>query len=833
LVVLVGPSGSGKSTFAAEHFGPHEILSSDFCRALVADDENDQSVTADAFDVLHYIAAKRLALGRLTVVDATNVQPSSRKPLVKLAREHHVLPVAIVLDLAEDVCVRRNATRPDRTFGPHVVRQQRRALGRPAGRLEKEGFRRVFVLRDEDEVASVLIEREPAWTDRSDDHGPFDIVGDVHGCHDELVELLTTLGYVADPEAAFRHPDGRTAVFLGDVVDRGPETAQVLRTVMSMVGAGTALCVPGNHENKLVKALQGRNVQVSHGLGETLAQLERESAAFRAATLAFLDGLVSHLVLDDRKLVVAHAGMRREMQGRASGAVRAFALYGDTTGETDEFGLPVRYPWAQDYRGEAMVVYGHTPTPVPMWVNNTICIDTGCVFGGSMTALRYPEKQLVSVPARRTYYEPVRPLSVAPAHEPDRGDVLDLDDVVGKRGVESRLRGRVSIPEENAAAALEVMSRYAVDPRWLVYLPPTMPPTETSRRTDLLEHPAEAFDAFARDGHTAVICEDKHMGSRAVAIVCRDERAAERRFGVPRARGAIYTRTGRPFFADDAFEVGLLAGLSGALEAAGLWTELDTDWVVIDGEILPWSLKADELLRSQYAAVGAAARAGIGAAIDVLDSASARGVPVGPITARQHDRLAMAEAFVDAYRPYCWAVASLGDVRFAPFQLMAGEQGTYVEREHVWHLSLADRLAGVAPALVRPTRSIVVDLSAAEERDRAEEWWTDLTSDGGEGMVVKPLTPVATGTRGLAQPGLKVRGREYLRIIYGPEYTAEDNLGRLRNRHLGRKRSLALREFALGVEALERFTRAEPLHRVHECVFGVLALESEPVDPRL
>ncbi|MEA2522310.1 MAG: hypothetical protein QOI81_1956, partial [Actinomycetota bacterium] len=395
LVVLVGTSGSGKSTFAAKHFGPHEVLSSDFCRGLVGNDENDQSVTSEAFDVLHYIAATRLRLGHLTVIDATNVQPSARQPLIQLAREHHVLPVAIVLDVPEDVCITRNTSRPDRDFGAHVIKRQRRDLGRPSGRLEKEGFRRVFVLHGEDEIAEVAIERERAWTDRTDLHGPFDLIGDVHGCHDELLDLLTHLGYESDPEAGFRHPDGRTTVFLGDLVDRGPATPAVLRTAMAMAKAGTAICVPGNHENKLVRALRGRKVQISHGLAETLEQLAAEPAGFQDEVVSFLDGLVSHLVLDDRRLVVAHAGMREEMQGRASGAVRSFALYGETTGETDEFGLPVRYPWAQDYRGAAMVVYGHTPTTEPVWVNNTICIDTGCVFGGKLTGLRYPEKELV------------------------------------------------------------------------------------------------------------------------------------------------------------------------------------------------------------------------------------------------------------------------------------------------------------------------------------------------------------------------------------------------------------------------------------------------------
>ena len=399
LVVLVGPSGCGKSTFARAHFGPFEVLSSDFCRGLVADDENDQSATPAAFEVLHYILAKRLERGLLTVVDATNVQPEARKPLVELAREYHVLPVAVVLNLPERVCEERNRSRPDRQFGSHVVRHQRSQLQRSLRNLQREGFRHVHVLSSAEQVAAVTIERQPLWTNRKADPGPFDIVGDVHGCGDELEELLSALGYERNDDGAWRHPAGRKAIFLGDLVDRGPRVPDVLRTAMRMVEAGSALAVPGNHDVKLVRKLRGRDVQVTHGLAESLAQLEGEPPEFRAQVAAFVDDLVSHYVLDGGDLVVAHAGMKEAMQGRGSGRVRDFALYGETTGETDEFGLPVRYNWAAEYRGRAHVVYGHTPVPEPEWLNRTINIDTGCVFGGKLTALRWPEKELVSVGA--------------------------------------------------------------------------------------------------------------------------------------------------------------------------------------------------------------------------------------------------------------------------------------------------------------------------------------------------------------------------------------------------------------------------------------------------
>jgi protein phosphatase len=868
LVVLVGVTGSGKSTFARQHFKPTEVISSDYCRGLVADDENDQSATPDAFDVLHYIAGKRLSAGRLTVVDATSVQPEARLPLVALAREHDVLPVAIVLDLPSSVCAARNAQRPDRDFGAHVIRRQQTALRKSIKNLQREGFRAVHVLHSEAELAETAITRTRLFSDLRHETGPFDVIGDVHGCLPELLALLEKLGYALTREDGGRavnaaHPGGRRVIFLGDLVDRGPDSPGVLRLAMGMVAAGTALAVPGNHEDKLLRALRGRKVRVSHGLETTLAQLGAEPPEFRAAVEAFLDGLTSHYVLDGGRLVVAHAGLSQKLQGRASGRVRSFCLYGQTTGETDAYGLPVRYPWAEDYRGRATVLYGHTPVPAPEWVNNTLCLDTGCVFGGSLTALRYPERVLVSAPAARVYYEPARPFPAgtpqdaaatppagsAPAGARREPSVLDVTDVTGTRVIETGHGPRVKVGSAHAAAALEVMSRFAIDPRWLLYLPPTMSPTTTAPDGELLEQPAQAFAAYADAGVRDVVCEEKHMGSRAVVLVCRSEADAVARFGVTpgMGSGAVWTRTGRPFFGP-ALTPELLARVRAAAVSAGLFDELSTPWLLLDAELLPWSAKAGQLLRDQYASVGAAALAALPAAVSVLEQAVGRlagsggpgspgpGDAAGPLAgllARTRSRLGNADAFAAAYQRYCWPVEGLDGVRLAPFALLGSEGAAHAGRPHSWHLAIASRLAAADPGLFTVTRHVFADTSDPASCSAAAGWWRELTEAGGEGMVVKPAAGLTRGPKGLAQPGLKVRGREYLRIIYGPDYTEPGNLARLRTRSVGKKRSLALREYALGLEGLDRVARGEPLWRVHECVFGVLALESEPVDPRL
>jgi len=839
-VVLVGMSGSGKSTFARKHFKSTEILSSDYCRGLVSDDENSQAATKDAFDVLHFIARKRLAAGKLTVVDATNVQPESRKPFVEIAREFHCLPVAIVLDLPERVAHDRNQSRPDRDFGSHVIRQQAQQLHRSLRGLEREGFRHVYVLKSVEEIEAAVVERQPLWNNLKQEHGPFDIIGDVHGCYDELVELISQLGYAEQPGCIWKHPEGRKLVFVGDLVDRGPKTPWVVRLVLESVKAGSALCVPGNHDVKFMRKIWGKDVQITHGLAESLAQFEAYEQAYRGFSRVaadFVHTLVSHYVLDDGKLVVAHAGMKESMQGRGSGAVREFALFGETTGETDEFGLPVRYNWAAEYRGSAMVVYGHTPVPEPEWLNRTINIDTGCVFGGKLTALRYPEKELVSVSAKQTYavsrkpFLPVETQAPVLSAQQQHDDLLDLDEVIGKRIIATRLHGNVTIREENATAALEVMSRFAANPKWLIYLPPTMSPSETSQAPGLLEHPADAFAYFRHSGVPRVVCEEKHMGSRAVVIVCRDEDAVRKHFGISaEGIGICYTRTGRRFFDNPVLEREFLRKIHASVTGAGFWDEFKTDWLCLDCELMPWSAKAQELLKQQYAAVGASASASLAEEVKMLEQAAASGLDVHDLLTRTTGRRQMVGDYIEAYRRYCWPVNSVDDLKLAPFHLLATEDAVLADKPHDWHMNTLARLAG---GFIVATPFRIIDLTEPNSEAEGVRWWEELTGRGGEGMVVKPYDFIVKGRRGLVQPAVKCRGREYLRIIYGPEYTAPENLERLRARRLSRKRSLALREFALGIESLERFVRKEPLRRLHEAVFGVLALESEPVDPRL
>ncbi|WP_295117540.1 polynucleotide kinase-phosphatase [uncultured Chitinophaga sp.] len=838
LVLLVGASSSGKSTFARKHFKPTEVVSSDACRAAVSDDENNLSATTDAFDLVRFIASKRLKNGLLTVIDATNVSEDDRKKWVALAREYHVLPVAIVMNQPEKVLDERSAARTDRQVPGHALHRQWVQLKRSIHRLKLEGFRHVHELRGQAEIDAIThIERDKLYNNKKEVTGPFDIIGDIHGCYNELVLLLTKLGY-APQQGVWRHPEGRKPIFLGDLCDRGPATPAVLRLVMDIVKSDNGYCVAGNHDVKLLRWLNGKHVQVRHGLEKTVEQLAKEPAAFIEELKPFLDGLISHYVFDNGKLVVAHAGLREEMHGRGSGAVREFSLYGETTGEIDEFGLPVRYNWASEYSGKAMVVYGHTPVPQAQWLNRTIDIDTGCVFGGHLTALRYPERELVSVPAAEVYVVSARPLlpsgTVPLSLQQANDDVLDIADFTGKQIIETRFGQNVTVREENSIAALEVMSRFAINPQWLIYLPPTMSPSETSKLEDYLEYPQEAFSYFKGVGVTKVVCEEKHMGSRAVVIVAKNEQAVKEAFGITgEGIGTIYTRTGRAYFNDKAVEQELLQRLNLALETTGFYEEFNTDWACFDCELMPWSAKAQSLLQTQYASVGAASGRAMDIAVQALQQTALRNPSAVPLLEKYSTRKQQAAQFTDAYRQYCWPVNSIADYKLAPFHLLATAGKTYTSRDHEWHMETIARVCRGDEQVLLATNYRVLHLEDEIDVNSALQWWLELTAKGGEGMVVKPYDFIHQHPRGIAQPAIKIRGREYLRIIYGPEYTAPENLIRLKQRGLSGKRSLAMREFVLGLEGLENFVQKEALRKVHACVFGVLALESEPVDPRL
>ncbi len=772
------------------------------------------------------------------MIDALNLRKEDRAKLIQLAKDNYALAAAIILETPIRKLFDRHEVRTDRNFSNHTLERQYEDFKRSKRTIEKEGFSYTYFLNPEEEIT---IFRQKLWNNRKEERGGFDIIGDIHGCFDELMELFSKLDYNiekrADGHFEVQHPENRRAIFLGDLTDRGNKSPDVLRLVMDMVKAQKAFCVCGNHDEKLNKFLNGRNVKLNHGLEKTIQQLEGTSKEFRTEVKEFLNGLIAHYVLDDGKLVVAHGGLPEEMHGRAAAAVRAFCLFGETTGEIDEFGLPVRYNWAKNYKGKAMVVYGHTPIPEVEWLNNTMNIDTGCVFGGKLSALRYPEKEIVQVAAKQIYCEPIRPIQPIKGEltaQQELDDLLDIDIINGKNLIETKFNTKVLIREEYAVAALEVMSRFAINQKWLIHLPPTMSPPETSKFPNYLEHPNEVFDYYIRNGVSEVICEEKHMGSRAIAIICKDPQVAKKRFGLLNpSLGTVYTRTGRQFFEKKETETEFLEMLNKALTDSNFWSQFNTDWVCLDGELMPWSAKAKELLIKQYAAVGSAATSGLTDSIAALTKAQTRGIAVEHLVTDYMTRKEKIEKYITSYRNYCRETNGIEGLVYAPFHILGTEGKTYFDKQHPWHLQTIKNFCDFNTKYLMVTANVLVDLQNTDSIQNAIDWWTALTSQGGEGMVVKPLDYISSFKGRILQPAMKCRGSEYLRIIYGPEYDSMRNLEILKERNVKVKRELAIKEFTLGLESLDRFVNQEPLRRIHECVFGVLAMESESVDPRL
>jgi protein phosphatase len=404
LVILVGPSGSGKSTFAAKHFGPTQVISSDRCRAMIADSEASQAINEDAFALLHHWLELRLTHRRFTVVDSTALKPSARANLTALAAKHRVPCFALILDVPFEECLRRDTERTHRQVGERVIQKQYATFEQAKREIPRDAaFTRVDIL-SVSEMDDVRITR----TETADNAARFDVIGDVHGCLAELHELFAELGYIRDAKGLPVHPDGRIPAFVGDLADRGPDSPGVLRLVVDMTAADKAVFAPGNHDDKLFRMLKGNKVTRSHGLDLTEQQLNdlppAERAALTADILAHLATVKPYLVLDGGRLVVAHAGIKEEYIGRYDGQVRQFTLYGDVRG-FEPSGKPIRYDWASEYRGAALICYGHTPQQTIRFVNNTINLDGGCVFGGTLNALRYPEREIVSVRAHHTYAE--------------------------------------------------------------------------------------------------------------------------------------------------------------------------------------------------------------------------------------------------------------------------------------------------------------------------------------------------------------------------------------------------------------------------------------------
>lgn len=855
IVVLVGPSNSGKSTLLERLVEEGvikrtEAVSSDQFRMLVGDDEyvdwknrprseadviyaEYQQVSAKAFEAMEAMLATRCRLNKLTWVDATHLYTEDRQRLIHLARKAHVPVIAIVLDVPEKELLERDARR-DYPRGRQRVKQQVQQFKRTLRSIREDGFDANYVLKQPDELEFVRT-ANPLMVDMG---VGIDIIGDIHGCYDEMIELIIRLGYVKEGEnGLYRHPEGRKLVSVGDVSSRGPASLPCLMFWQQHCAAGLAYMVDSNHGWKIARYLDGRDVTLSHGdefVEQELSELEREHGTETAQRIRtdlrdFLLNVPSHLVFSRngvRQVVVAHAGIRDHFIGKQSKRIQDYCRYGDVDG-TDEYGRPLRKDWYVDHTSGECIVWGHDPRPYPTIVNDTVNIDQGVVFGGMLTAWRMPERESVSVAALRDYAgDPDSPLK---RWEQRRFAPPNLRKFKEGFTVQTGSRLDVSIQGEVARTAIDTFSHFTVPLEELVYIPPTMsPPPVASSVEGYLEHPRDAFHYYRSQGVTRMVAEKKHMGSRAILLLFRDQEAAKQRVG--RAMlGNIVTRTGRSFF-DPTTEQNVLTRLHADLTADGYFERHQTEFVLLDAEIVPWNLKARELIASQYAHVAEASLMDRGTVLDKLREAEAAGRDVGEWLQETEVKLGNATTFRDVFQNYCWDVKGLGDIRIAPFHTLAHSTGTFWDQTHEWHMEQNREFARMSSFMMETEYRVITS-----EADEAEviTWWDEMTAAGHEGIVIKPETFRTWNGNKMIQPAIKVRGRAYLHIIYGMDYLAPENLSRLSKRKTFKKERHALMESALGMEGVERFVRMEPVERVHECVLATLALESEKVDPRL
>ncbi|MCK1992094.1 polynucleotide kinase-phosphatase [Peribacillus muralis] len=854
IVLLVGPSNSGKTTLLKrmiekEEILPSEVISSDDFRIMVSDidfidwrdrakDEADtlmdeyQTISGEAFSMMDAVIEARCRLNKLTIIDATNLHPDDRKRYIMIADKHHVPVQAIVLDTPEEVLLARDEGR-EHPRGKRRIKQQCQTFKREMRYLKKEGYASVYTIK---ETENLEISRGTNPLEKDIGHG-IDIIGDIHGCYQELILLLEKLGYHKNQGGLYLHPQGRKFVSVGDVMSRGPESLKTMLFFLEHVQQDAAYMIDSNHGWKIARWLDGRSVTLKHGdekVEEEFNKYEEEYGSEKAAETKqvlkeFLLHASSHYVFTKngvQTVICVHAGIRDAFIGKQSEVISDFCRYGDNDG-FDESGKPVRKDWYIAHKKSTLIVWGHDPKPQPLLINNTINIDQGAVFGGALTAFRYPEREVISVQASEDHSgDDDSPLK---EWERNRLNPPNIRKFIEGYSVLTERMGEIKVQSDMVKPAIDKISHFTIPLEQLIYIPPTMSPTPSPSSADnYLEHPREAIDYYRSNGIQTMIAEKKHMGSRAILFLFRDKEASKKYTGIE-SLGVIHTRTGRRFF-DVKTEEQLVLRINQDLRESGYFEKYETDYVLLDAEIMPWNLKAKELISSQYAHVAENAILDRTMLKEKIEKAVPEHADLKGWLEEYELKLENARTFQQVFQKYCWDIEDMDSIQIAPFHVLAHSGQAFFDKPHTWHMEKNQEFAKCSSLFVETEYKVITDEASEEE---VIKWWEDITSEGHEGIVIKPEFFIARNKGKLLQPAIKVRGRKYLNIIYGMDYLLPKNLERLKNRNTGKKQKLALREFSLGIEGIQRYVKGESIERVHECVLGTLAMESDPVDPRL
>lgn len=852
-VLLIGPSNSGKTTFIKQLINnktilPSEVVSSDDFRVLVGDGEfidwrnkpkeeadvlfdEYQQISKEAFSLMDAAVESRSRLNKLTFIDATHLHPDDRKKYVSLANKHHLPIIAIVFDIPEETLLERDEQR-EHPRGKRRIKQQYQVFKREKRVIKTEGYDATYLIKHTD--FNVVRTENPIEIDVQNG---IDVIGDIHGCFDEMIILLEKLGYQPNQDGFYIHPQGRKFVSLGDVMSRGPHSLDTMIFIMKHVKNNLAYMIDSNHGWKIARWLDGRKVVLNHGDEKVAEEFRRfeetegkeQTGILKSELKEFLLQAPSHYVFTNNGIsvfVCAHAGIKDEFIGKQSDQISDFCRYGDTDG-VDSNGKPLRKDWLIHHQTSTFIVWGHDPKPQPLLINNTLNIDQGVVFGGKLTAFRYPEKEITSVSAKMDYSNSIdNPLK---EWEQKRLDPPNIEKFINGYTVRTEVFGDVKVPKNVVKPAIDTISHFTIPIEQLVYIPPTMSPTpRASSVQTYLEHPKDAISYYRDHGIETMVAEKKHMGSRGILLLFKNEETAEKYVGI-KTLGTIYTRTGRLFFEKDR-EKRILTVLNKDLHADNYFTKYDTDFILLDAEIMPWNLKAKELISKQYAHVAENAILDRENLKGKLKAASFQSDIVKSWLEEYEQKLNRALIFKDVFQKYCWDIEDVEKIQIAPFHVLAHSKETFFDKSHVWHMEMNRAFAKLSQFFVETEYKVITDEASEEE---VVQWWLDMTSEGHEGIVIKPETFISKHNGKLLQPAIKVRGQKYLSIIYGMDYLQPENLIRLKERNTNKKQKLALKEFALGVEGLQRYINGQSIENVHECVLATLAMESDPVDPRL
>lgn len=850
IVLLIGPSNSGKSTLLqslvdSQQILKSEIISSDEYRLLVADAdfidfsnvakedeelvfEQYQRTSEEAFNALHTIVKSRAKLNKVSIIDATNLRSFDREKYFETARHHHVPVIGIVLNTPKEQLLQRDLQR-DNPRGEKRVLQQVKTLKYELKSLKREPFARVYTINDE----TVEIIRTPNQLYLEIDHG-FDVIGDIHGCFDEMLALLDKLGYEQQDEL-YIHPAGRRLISVGDVMSRGPKSIDTLQFWLKQTEAGLSFMTDSNHGWKIARWLGGQKVTLNHG-DELVEQEfiayeeihgEEATSDLKKRFAKMLLNAPSHYILtkDGRtKAVVTHAGIKDHYIGKQSKRISDFCRYGDIQ-QADRNSKPVRGDWFINHKTSELIIWGHDVKAQPFKANRTINIDQGVVFGGELTALQFPELQFQTVKALANYAGlEDNPILEAKAKRFSPPNVSQFIDGFTVHTIND---DQISVAQENVLAAMDTFSHSTLPLEQVVYIPPTMSPTpQTSKLDDYLEHPIEAFNYYKKNGVTKMIAEKKHMGSRAVIFIAKNNEIAKEMINSD-SLGYVATRTGRPFF-EAQQQQQMVKKIHEELVAKNYFEQFNTDFVLMDAEILPWNLKAHHLIDQQYETVAENALMDRHKMIEKLRATD--DVDVTDWLAEYTDKYKNAARFDAVFKNYCWPTNELSGIQIAPFHILAHSSSTNFHQPHSWHMQMNELLAKNSSLFIATEYRLI---DGEDDEQAVIDWWQEMTEVGHEGIILKPLDYQAYYKGKLLQPAIKVRGREYLRIIYGMDYTNEAILKKLKQRNPSRKMKNALLEFKLGIEGISRFVRSESNARIHECALATLALESDAIDPRL